>query len=180
MTADTLTLKVISLYISETSGVAAVPVPELHLLPDYGVVGDSHMEERNLDSKGALVPNRHFTAVHPGELGRAANAMGVPFIDPAWLKANICFTSAEITDMTERLVPGTKLLDANGIPTLEIRGITDPCLSAGGYLAASFPHLAIDAKLFPKAAYKLRGVHGITLRDATIRLYDTFTVLLPS
>lgn len=179
-TTDMPTLKIISLYLSEAHGVAGVPVPELRLQPDYGVVGDSHMKERHLNAKGAVIPNRHFTAVQPTELGKIASAMGVPFIDPAWLKANVCFISPNIESLTETLIPGTRLVDTNGTAVLEIRGMTDPCLTAGQYLAAQFPHLKVDARLFPKAAYKLRGVHGITLGEVTLRLYDTLTVCLPS
>lgn len=173
-----LTLKVISLYMSRTHGAPSSPVEALHLRPNYGIVGDSHMEERVIDSAGELVPNRHFTAVHPGELGRIAHALGVPFIDPAWIKANICFACSATENFTETLVPGTKLLNAQGLAVLEIKGVTDPCVTGGEYVAAQFPHLTIAAQRFPKAAYMLRGVHGIALEEITIRLADTFTVRL--
>src|SRR6185437_6607982 len=117
--------KVISLYRSLTHGTMSSSVEVLHLRPDYGIVGDSHMEERNVDITGEIVPNRHFTAVHPGELGKIAHALGVPFIDPAWIKANICFTYTGAENFTEALVPGTKLLDGQGQAVLEIRGVTD-------------------------------------------------------
>lgn len=179
MPAQPLTLKIIALYVSKTHGAMSSPVDTLHLRPSYGIVGDSHMEERNVDSEGTPVPNRHFTAVHPGELGRIAHALGVPFIDPAWIKANICFSSPGIENFTQTLVPGTRLLDTQGSAVLEIRGVTDPCLTAGEYVAAQLPHLTVEASRFPKAAYMLRGVHGIALQEITLRLYDTFTALLP-
>ena len=174
-----LTLKVISLYRSLTHGTMSSSVEVLHLRPDYGIVGDSHMEERNVDITGEVVPNRHFTAVHPGELGRIAHALGVPFIDPAWIKANICFACLGTDHFTETLVAGTKLLDAQGRAVLEIKGVTDPCVTGGEYVATQFPHLTVAAQHFPRAAYMLRGVHGIALEEVTIRLADTFTVQLP-
>ena len=179
MPTQPLTLKVISLYKSQTHGEPSVPVSSLHLRPNYGIVGDSHMEERVVNSVGELVPNRHFTAVHPGELGKVAHTLGVPFIDPAWINANICFTCSAIENFTETLVPGTRLLDAQEHAVLEIKGVTDPCLTGGEYVAARLPHLAVKAQLFPKAAYMLRGVHGIALEEITIQLYDTFKVQLP-
>lgn len=179
MQAEPLTFKVIALYTSEAHGSMSKPVETLHLRPAYGVVGDSHMEERNLDAEGKIIPNRHFTAVHPGELGKIAHALGVPFIDPAWIKANICFTCAETEQFTTTLVPGTRLLNAQGHAVMEIRGVTDPCLTAGEYIAAHLPHLTVEAQRFPRAAYMLRGVHGITLEETTIRLYETFRALLP-
>src|SRR6185437_15560286 len=116
--------KVISLYRSLTHGTMSSSVEVLHLRPDYGIVGDSHMEERNVDITGEVVPNRHFTAVHPGELGRIAHALGVPFIDPAWIKANICFACSGTDHFTETLIAGIKLLDAQGRAVLEIKGVT--------------------------------------------------------
>ncbi|HEY3991366.1 MAG TPA: hypothetical protein VGM01_00680 [Ktedonobacteraceae bacterium] len=179
MPTQPLILKVISLYMSQTHGEPSVPVPSLCLRPYYGIVGDSHMEERVVNNAGELVPNRHFTAVHPAELGKIAHALDVPFIDPAWIKANICFTCSAIENFTETLIPGTQLLDAQGRAVLEIKGVTDPCLTGGEYVAAQFPHLAVKAPLFPKAAYMLRGVHGIALEEITIQLYDSFRVQLP-
>src|SRR5579859_3083893 len=114
MQAQPLALHVIALYKSQTPGEPSAPVSALRLRPNYGIIGDSHMEERVIDKRGNMVPNRHFTAVHPGELGKIAHALGVPFIDPAWIKANICFTCSESEAFTETLVPGTILLDARG------------------------------------------------------------------
>lgn len=137
------------------------------------------MEERNVDGEGRLIPNRHFTAVHPGELGKMAHALGVPFIDPAWIKANICFTCSGCENFTEALIPGTRLLDARGQAVLEISGVTDPCLKGGSYVAAHWSHLGVEAQRFPKAAYLLRGIHGIALEEVTLRLHDAFTARLP-
>lgn len=174
-----LTLKVISLYVSRTRGAMSSPVEDLRLHPAVGIVGDSHVEDQIVDNTGKIIPDRHFTAVHPEELGRIAHALGVPFIDPAWIKANICFACPATDHFTETLVPGTKLLDAQGRAVLEIRGVTEPCVTGGAYVAAQFPHLTVAAQHFPRAAYMLRGVHGIALEEITIRLADTFTAQLP-
>ena len=181
MPGDVLTLKVAALYLSKTPGGVSEPVPELHLRPRYGVVGDSHAGEKQFDdSTGQHVPNlRHFTAVTPRELGEVAEALGIPFIDPAWLKANICFASADIVSITETLIDGTTLLDAQGRPVLEIKGATDPCLKMGEWIAAHFPQVPVEAQLFPKLSYGRRGVHGIALEETALRIGDTFTATLP-
>ncbi len=181
MPTDVLTLTIVSLYLSKTPGGISAPVSELHLRPRSGVVGDSHAGETQFDeSTGQHVPNlRHFTAVTPRELGEVAEALGIPFIDPAWLKANICFASPGIASMTETLVDGTTLLNAQGRPVLEIKGPTDPCLKMGQWIAGQFPQLPVEAQLFPKLSYGRRGVHGIVLAETTLTIGDTFTVALP-
>lgn len=181
MPGDMLTLKVAALYLSTTPGGVSAPVAELHLRPRYGIIGDSHAGETQFDdSTGQHVPNlRHFTAVTPRELGEVAEALGIPFIDPAWLKANICFASPAIASITEMLVDGTTLLNAQGRPVLEIKGATDPCLKMGQWIAARFLQLPVEAQLFPKLAYGRRGVHGIALEETTLTIGDTFTVALP-
>ncbi len=177
---DVLTLTVVSLSISKTPGGISVPVPEIYLRPDYGIVGDTHAGETRVRSTGEVVPNfRHFTAVNARELGEVAEAFGVPFIDPAWIKANICFACPDIKNFTESLVEGTRLIDSQGRAVLEVRGVTDPCIDAGKAVAAQFPHLSVEAQYFPKAAHGHRGVYGIVLEESTIRLDETFTILLP-
>lgn len=181
MSSDVLTLTVISLYLSKTPGAISVPVPEVHLRQDIGIVGDTHAGETQFDpDTGQDVPNlRHFTAVNPRELGAVAEAWGIPFIDPAWLKANICFASSSKAPFTEMLIAGAALLNAQGHPVLEIKGATTPCLKMGQTIAAQFPQLAVKAELFPKLAYGQRGVHGIVVEETTITLGETFTVALP-
>lgn len=180
MPASHVTLTVIALYVSETPGGISSPVSEVRLLPNYGVAGDTHSGETQLTEAGAAAPNmRQFTAVNPRELGVVAEDFGVPFLDPAWLKANICFAWSGGDNFTETLVAGT-LLYSNERPVLEIKGAVDPCLGAGQTIAAQFPRLAIEAQQFPKKAYGRRGVHGIVLEALTIKIADTFTAVLPA
>jgi hypothetical protein len=177
---DVLTLTVVSLYVSKTPGAISVPVPEIHLRPEYGIVGDTHVGETQVRSTGEVVPNlRHFTAVNTRELGQVAEAFGVPFIDPAWIKANICFACPAIKHFTETLVEGTRLIDSQGRAVLEVKGVTEPCIDAGKTVAAQFPLHPAEAQYFPKAAHGHRGVYGIVLEESTIRLDETFTILLP-
>ncbi len=179
MASDNLTLRVISLYVSKTRGTGSVPVSEIQLRPNYGIVGDRHTGETRVRSTGEVVENlRHFTAVTPYELGATAEALGVPFIDPSWLRANICFACPATVHFTKTLRAGTKLLNAEGRAVLEVKWVTEPCLEAGKYIAEQFPYLAVDARFFPKAAHGRRGIYGIALEDTTIRVNDTFSVLL--
>ncbi len=181
MQTGTFTLTVVSLYISESEGnVSSVPVSEIRLRPDYGIIGDSHAGKDRVRSTGEVVPNlRQFTAVHPAELGQVADALGIPFLDPAWIKANICFACLELEHFTETLIAGTMLLDTSGAKVLEVKGPTTPCLTAGDYIADRVPHLSANGRLFPKVSYGRRGVFGIALEEVSIKLYDTFTVVLP-
>ena len=183
MPKEHFTMQVVSLFKSEGQGILTPSIDTVHLSPSHGLVGDSHMRRREVEGVGAVVPHRHFTAVHVGELGRIANGMGVPFIDPAWIKANICFSCPELDDFTETLVPGTKIIDEQGRAVLEVKGMTAPCLPGGEYIASQLAaygsHLAVAANRFPKAAYKLRGVHGIALAEITLHLNDILTALLP-
>jgi hypothetical protein len=180
MPANHLSLTVVALYLSETPGAISVPVAELRLRANYGVVGDTHAGAERVNSKGQVVPNlRQFTAVNPRELGAVAQDYGAPFIDPAWIKANICFGWSASEPFTRTLTPGTLLLQGKERPVLEVKGQVDPCVTAGQTIAAQFPHLAMEAEQFPKVAYGRRGVHGIVLEELTIRPGDTFAALLP-
>ncbi len=180
MPTSRLILTVVALYRSETPGAISVPVAELRLLPNYGILGDTHAGADRVTSKGQVVPNlRQFTAVNPRELGAVAEDLGVPYLDPAWIKANICFGWSSDGLFTETLTPGTLLLQGDERPVLEIKGVVDPCLGAGETIAAQFPLLAMQAHQFPKVAYNRRGVHGVALAEVTIRVGDTFTALLP-
>ncbi|HLW01158.1 MAG TPA: hypothetical protein VKT82_21050 [Ktedonobacterales bacterium] len=176
-----LTLTVVALYLSHTEGASGAPVAELRLRPNHGVEGDSHSGSTQVAENGEVVPNlRQWTAVNPRELGAVAEDLGIPFIDPAWVKANICFGWSSDAPFTQTLAPGTLLLQDNERPVLEIKGEVDPCLGMGQRIAAQFPHLSMQAQRFPKTAYGRRGVHGIVLEEMTIRLKDTFTVALPN
>ena len=182
MSSTVFTLTIVSLYLSKAPGDnISAPAAELRLRPRYGIVGDSHAGETQFDEgTGQHVLNlRHFTAVTPRELGEVAEALGIPFLDPAWLKANICFASPDIASITQTLVDGTTLLNAQGHPVLEIKGPTDPCLGMGARIAARFPQLPVEAQRFPKLSYGRRGVHGIALEETTLTIGDTFTVALP-
>ncbi len=180
MPTSCLTLSVLALYVSRAEGGISVPVSELRLLPNYGVEGDSHSGATQVTDTGEVVPNlRQFTAVNPRELGEVAEDLGVPFLDPAWLKANICFGWSASEPFTQTLTPGTLLLQGKERPVLEIKGAVDPCLKMGQVIAAQWPLQTLQPQQFPKTAYGRRGLHGIVLEELTTRQADTFTVILP-
>jgi len=180
MPQDTRTLTVAALYISEAKGVPSTPVAELRLRVGHGIAGERHAGPTRVRGNGEVVPNlRQFTAVSPEELGRAASALGAPYIDPAWIGANICFVGPAAATLTATLVPGATLLDASGALALRVEGVTEPCVDAGGMIAARFPHLPIRGERFPKCAIGRRGVFGVALKDAAIAIGDSFTVAPP-
>ena len=179
MQVSTPTLTVIGLYMKRVSNQPGVAVPQLEFRPGHGVVGELNAGAMLMTGAGELIPNvRHFTAVSPFELGEIAAALKIPFLDPAWLSANICFDGLD--RLTKVLVAGTRLLNAEGQAVLEVKDETDPCLKMGQRLASLHPLHEIQPQYFPKYAYGLRGVYGIALEPTVIRLYDTLTVVLPA
>ncbi|HEV8191928.1 MAG TPA: hypothetical protein VGP82_10655 [Ktedonobacterales bacterium] len=173
---ETAILRVIALYIKPHSGVPSSPMPMLELRPEFGIVGDHHTGPTRVRSTGEVVNNvRHFTAVTPQDLGAAAESLGVPYIDPAWIGANICFAYEGPEPFTSSFREGTRLYDSAGHAILEVKGETEPCLDAGKMIAVQFPGLNVPATLFPKCAIGRRGVYGIALEEAVIRLGDTLT-----
>jgi hypothetical protein len=173
-------LIVAALYVSEARGTPSLPVSELRLRVGHGVVGDRHTGPTRVRGNGEVVTNlRQFTIVSSEELGRAASALGAPYIDPAWINANLCLTGPAAAALTTTLVPGTLLLATDGQPLLRIEGVTEPCVEAGAMIASQFPHLPIDGKRFPKAAMGLRGVFGAVVQDGTIAIGDRLAVSLP-
>jgi hypothetical protein len=180
MVEDDPRLTVSALYISEAHGVVSVPAAELRLRAGYGIVGERHTGPTRVRGNGEVVENlRHFTAVCPHELGEVAHALGVPYIDPAWIGANICFSCDSLTALSATLVEGTRLLDAQGRAVLEVKGETTPCLEAGAMIAARFPLLRVAPERFPQCALGRRGVYGIVLTDTAIAIGDRFSLAPP-
>ncbi len=178
MRTSSYTLTVIGLYMKQTSGQPGVAVPSIEIRPHHGVVGEPNTGVTRVRSTGEVVPNfRHFTAVSPFEVSEIAALLNIPFIDPAWLSANICF--AGLDKLTTKLVAGTRLLNEQDQAVLEVKGETDPCLKLGQRLASFHPHHRIQPQLFPKYAYGRRGVYGIALEPTVIKLYDTLQVVIP-
>jgi MOSC domain-containing protein YiiM len=172
-------LRVIALYIKPHSGVPSTPMPALELRPEFGIAGDHHTGPMRVRSTGEVVSNvRHFTAVTPQELGAAAESLGVPYIDPAWIGANICFAYEGPQPFTASMREGTRLYNSAGRAVLEVKGETEPCLDAGKMIAAQFPDLNVPATLFPKCAIGQRGVYGIVLEEAVVRLGDVLTAVV--
>jgi hypothetical protein len=181
MYAGAATLTVSALYISEAHGTANAPVAELVLRSGHGIVGERHSGPTRVRGNGEVVPNlRHFTAVCSQELGEVADALGVPYIDPAWIGANICFACDGPASLTATLIEGIRLLDAESRAVLEVVGATAPCLDAGKMIAARFPLLSVAPERFPSCALGRRGVYGIILMDTTIGIGDRFGVAFSS
>jgi hypothetical protein len=171
------TLRVIALYISPDKGPASTPVSSFEVRPNYGVVGDRHTGVMRTRSNGQVVPNlRHFTAITPQELGTVAEALGVPYIDPAWINANMVVAFDGPGPLTATLEFGARLCDASGTAIFQVEGAVEPCLEAGEIIASHFPDLHVRGERFPKCAIGRRGIYGVALVEATIRQGDVLTV----
>ena len=145
-----------------------------------GIIGDKHAGfTRASDSqtpeyqRGTLIRNnRQWSAVSPEELSLIAESMGIPFIDPAWLGANLALSG--IPNLTE-LPKGTKLRFPEETVLL-IEGENMPCTGPGEVIASKYPEKGLKANSFPKAAFGKRGLIGVVERPGIIKLNDVVTV----
>src|SRR3982751_349470 len=88
-----------ALYLGDAKSLQKTPCDTLEFTLE-GIVGDKHAgfikkaDARNPEYKrGTLMRNdRQWSAVTPDEMAEAARLMGVDYIDPAWVGANLTFT----------------------------------------------------------------------------------------
>jgi hypothetical protein len=143
-----------------------------------GIVGDSHSGfTRKSDvrdtgiKRGTAVRNwRQWSAVSSEELAVVAERLGIDFLDPALLTANLCFSG--IPDFT-RLPRGTTLWFPSGA-VLTVEEENEPCLGPGKEINACHPKVVPAA--FPKAAVHLRGLVGVIYQAGLIRVGDAVEV----
>lgn len=154
-----------------------VPMQEIELTLE-GVVGDSHGGfTRKADARdpgikrGTPVRNwRQWSAVSSEELAVVAERLGLDFLDPALLTANICVSG--IPDFT-RLPRGTTLWFPSGA-ILTVEEENEPCLGPGKEINACHPKVPPAA--FPKAAVHMRGLVGVIYRAGIIKVGDAVEV----
>jgi MOSC domain-containing protein YiiM len=165
-----------ALYVGSAPGPEKIPQPALEVTLE-GIVGDKHAglsRRANVDypeyTPGTPVRNsRQWSAVSPEELALVAAALGIPYIDPAWLGANLSISG--IPKLTT-LPKGSKLLFPEGAGLV----VNAPCTSPGEVIASKYPEKELKANLFPKAAYHKRGLVGMVECAGIIRAGDVIRV----
>jgi len=175
----TLQGQVQALYLGDTKALEKTPHDSLEFTLE-GIIGDKHAgfvkkaDARNPEYKrGTMMRNdRQWSAVTPDELAEAAKLMGINYIDPAWVGANLAFTG--IPNFT-KLPKGTKLIFPSGA-VLVVEAENEPCVGPGRVIVAKYPDLNLSPNRFPKAAIHKRGLVGVIERAGIVHVGDLVTV----
>jgi hypothetical protein len=120
---------------------------------------------------------RQISIVAPDELAAIAELMDLPEIKPEWIGANILLSGIPKLSM---LPSGSKLFFANGV-TLKIDRQNHPCKIAGGAIArhAGMADQTAGALLFPKVAWRLRGLVAWVEKPGRIEAGEAVSVHIP-
>jgi hypothetical protein len=175
----TLQGQVDALYLGDAKGLEKLPYESLEFALE-GIIGDKHAgfvkkaDARNPEYKrGTLMRNdRQWSAVTPDEMAETARLMGVDYIDPGWVGANLAFTG--IPNFTQ-LPKGTKLIFPSGA-VLVVEGENEPCVGPGRVIVAKYPDRKLSPNRFPKAAIHKRGLVGVIERAGIVHVGDSVTV----
>lgn len=148
-----------------------------------GVLGDRHhgltrpSDSRQLRHypRGTMIRNRRqLTLVSVEEMREIAERLGVPYLEPGWLGANLLVSGVQ--DLSA-LPIGTRLLLAGGAG-LVCEGNNRPCRQPGEVIQQQFPWSRVQAE-FVKAAYGRRGIAASVECPAPIEAGESLTVVLP-
>jgi hypothetical protein len=158
------------------------PRPVIEL--DFGgVVGDRHhgltrpSDSRQLRyyPRGTLIRNRRqLTLVSVEELAEVAERLGVPYLQPGWLGANLL---VEGIPALSTLPMGTRLMSSGGAG-LVCEGVNQPCRLPAEVIQQHFPWSRAQAQ-FVKAAYGRRGIAVSVEHPAPISSGDRLGVEPP-
>lgn len=188
LTARTLTARVEGTFVVECRAVKSTPHDTLHLTY-AGITGDRH--EGLVRPSGPREPwyprgtpmrnERQVSILGAEELAEIAATLGVDYLDPAWIGANLCLSG--IQNLTQ-LPPRSLLLFPSGA-TLRIDGDNDPCRKCGAAIMAHIPDRPDLQFAFVKAAKDKRGLVAWVEREGIIRAGDevkvrTWRQLIPS
>jgi hypothetical protein len=145
-----------------------------------GVVGDVHFgTTRRSDSRrheyprGTEIRNeRQVTIVSPVELAEIARRLGVPYIEPEWLGANMLVSGIEHLTAT----PSTAVFIAPSGAALMIMRANGPCRGPGNVIQSHYPEIPHLAERFAKEAVGLRGLTAVVERPGVLHAGDSLTV----
>lgn len=127
-----------------------------------GIRGDRHFgmivpsdSRQPMYPKGTEIFNRRqITIVSEEELAEIAEGLGVEYILPEWLGANLLLNGfPELTKLTM----GSRLLFPNGTGLI-CMGENQPCIFPGEMIQRHYENHPKLAAKFVKAAYKKRGI----------------------
>jgi hypothetical protein len=127
-----------------------------------GIRGDRHFGvTAKADSRQPMFPRgteilnrRQITVVSEEECAQIAEGLGVEYVLPEWLGANLCLNgSPELT----KLPFGSRILFPNGTGLI-CMGENLPCIGPGEEIQRHYENHPKLAAKFVRAAYKLRGI----------------------
>ena len=174
--------KVDSLYLrpSREGGFEKAPANALQLTLD-GPVGDCHTgQTRKSDSRTLAVYKRgldirnvrQLTLLSKDELQVIADELGIKWVDPSWLGANMVFRG--IRDLTF-LPPSTRLQFPSGA-VIVVDMENYPCSQIAEVIGRHHPGVE---KLVVKKAMHRRGLTAWVEREGTINTGDEVVLFIP-
>jgi len=171
--------RIAGLYVGDSKGTVKRPVSSV-LLTLNGIEGDAHAGRVQKTGareptfrRGTIVANtRQLSLVSVEELRDIASRLGIAYIDPAWVAANIAIEGAgPIT----QLPPGT-LLRASSGASIYTAELNSPCRVAARLIAEHVAY-AGDAPAFVRHATGRRGVVGFVYAPGTLNVGDELEVM---
>src|SRR5215210_2612164 len=170
---------VTSLLVADGDDFVSRSVPRLHLT-FAGIAGDRHAgPTRGADARtpwhprGTPIANtRQVSILSVEECALIAQALGIGYLDPALLGANLVIGGLE---GLSQLPPATRLKFPSGA-TIFVTEPNAPCRQPGRKIAAAHGDPALELA-FPKLAIGLRGLVGLVEREGPVATGDAVKVI---
>jgi MOSC domain-containing protein YiiM len=172
---------VTTLLVADGADFVSRSVPHLELTLT-GIARDRHAgTTRRSDARtpwhprGTPIANtRQVSIVAVEECALVAQALGIAYLDPALLGANLVLGGLE--SLTQ-LPPATRLQFPSGA-TIFVTEPNAPCRQPGRKIARAHGDPDLEFA-FPKAAIGLRGLVGLVEREGRVAAGDAVTVIVP-
>ncbi|NRA19737.1 MAG: sulfurase [Oceanospirillaceae bacterium] len=123
--------------------------------------------------RGSEIRNvRQITIISAEEILQIAENMGIPYLEPQWLGANILVSG--IPDFS-LIPPSSRLISSSGV-SIVVDMINGPCRFVGEVIDHTFPG---KGKRFAKAANNIRGVTGWVEKTGQLEQGESLQLHLP-